>query len=125
MASRPSSGHWFAIAGAPADADALSQEELARDRIRQLLMRYGILFREILENEPAPLGWSRLFRSLRVMEFSGEVIGGHFFAGIPGLQFISPRGPHCRWYLVTVCRPRARFLKGTTTVVPRQQNPEG
>ena len=70
--------------------DALDEEEVARDRIRQLLERYGVIFRELLEGELPRLRWSRLFRSLRLMEFSGEVVCGRFFDGIPGLQFASP-----------------------------------
>jgi ATP-dependent Lhr-like helicase len=34
--------------------------------------------------------WARLFRTLRIMELSGEVLSGQFFQGILGLQFISP-----------------------------------
>jgi ATP-dependent Lhr-like helicase len=69
----------------------LEEEELARERVRQLLQRYGILFREILLRELPPLQWSRLFRTLRIMELSGEILSGYFFEGIPGLQFISHR----------------------------------
>ena len=66
---------------------------MARDRIRQVLQRYGVVFRELLEAELPRLRWSRLFRSLRLMEFSGEVVAGRFFDGIPGLQFASPARP--------------------------------
>ena len=66
------------------DADTLD-----RDRVRVLLDRYGVVFRELLEREIAPLKWSALFRTLRVMELSGEVIGGRFFEGVRGLQFIA------------------------------------
>jgi ATP-dependent Lhr-like helicase len=89
-ASHPLSGSWYGIEGT-AEADPLEEEELARDRVRQLLQRYGILFREILARELPPLQWSRLFRTLRIMELSGEILSGHFFEGIPGLQFISHR----------------------------------
>ena len=37
------------------------------------------------------LQWRVLFRALRLMEFSGEVLAGQFFKGIPGPQFISPQ----------------------------------
>jgi len=57
-----------------------------------LIDRYGILFRELLLRELPLLQWQRLFRTLRIMELSGEVISGSFFNGIPGLQFISPEG---------------------------------
>jgi len=91
QAARPGSGYWFRVPIAAQDErDALDEEELTRDRIRQVLKRYGVIFREILEAELPPLRWSRLFRSLRVMEFSGEVVTGRFFDGIHGLQFALP-----------------------------------
>jgi ATP-dependent Lhr-like helicase len=48
------------------------------------------LFRELLDRELPALQWRRLFRTLRVMELSGEVMSGQFFEGIQGLQFASP-----------------------------------
>jgi ATP-dependent Lhr-like helicase len=92
-ASRPSAGAWFAInpvSDPAAEVDALEQEDLSRDRARQLLRRYGILFRELLERELPPLQWPAVFRALRLMELAGEVLSGHFFEGIPGLQFLQP-----------------------------------
>ncbi|MFI5369514.1 MAG: ATP-dependent helicase, partial [Spirochaetia bacterium] len=90
QATRPSAGFWFRVTRGDEERDALEEEEVARDRIRQLLQRYGVLFREILEYELPPLRWSRVFRSLRLMEFSGEVVAGRFFEGIRGLQFADP-----------------------------------
>ncbi len=87
--SRPIEGHWQRIDAMPAARDVLAEEELVKDRVRQLFRRYGILFRELLTNELPILQWRRIFRSLRLMELSGEVVSGHFFQGIPGLQFIS------------------------------------
>ena len=95
-ASRPGDGNWFRLpAAVPQDAalDPLEREELNRDRARLLLQRYGLLFRELLEAEAAPLRWAALFRTLRLMELSGEVLAGHFFQGIPGMQFLS----HAAW----------------------------
>ena len=56
-----------------------------------LLDRYGLLFRELLQRETPVFRWSALFRSLRLMELSGELLAGCFFHGIPGPQFISHR----------------------------------
>ena len=89
QASRPGFGHWFVLDRPAPPQDALEKEELAKDRIRVLLQRYGMLCRELLARELASLQWSRVFRTLRLMELSGEVLAGHFFAGIRGLQFIS------------------------------------
>jgi ATP-dependent Lhr-like helicase len=90
QATRPSASFWFRVQRGREGRDALDDEEITRDRIRQLLLRYGVLFREVLENELPPLRWARLFRSLRLMEFSGEVVAGRFFEGIKGLQFADP-----------------------------------
>jgi ATP-dependent Lhr-like helicase len=89
-ASRPAAGFWFRLPRDEATRDALDEEEIVRDRVRQVLQRYGVIFRELLENELPPLRWGRLFRSLRLMEFSGEVVTGRFFDGIRGLQFAHP-----------------------------------
>ncbi len=82
---------WRALeANASQPLDALEREELAKDRARWLVERYGVVFRELLARELPALRWSRVFRALRLMELSGEVLAGQFFDGIPGLQFASP-----------------------------------
>jgi ATP-dependent Lhr-like helicase len=88
-ASRPFSGRWRRLAIA-AGGDAVDEEERNRERVRLLADRYGVLFRELLAYELPELGWRRIARTLRTMELGGELIGGHFFEGIPGLQFASP-----------------------------------
>lgn len=87
-ATRPLMGTWH-LAPPAAEHDLLDEEELAKDRARQLLDRYGILFRELLVRELPALRWSALFRSLRLMELAGEILSGFFFEGLPGLQFMS------------------------------------
>ncbi len=87
--SRPLEGHWLRIDSPPGERDILEEQELAKDRGRQLLKRYGILFRELVSNELPPLQWRAIFRALRLMELSGEIISGYFFEGISGLQFMS------------------------------------
>ncbi len=94
QAVRPYSGDWFRlndVAPLPTEddepLDALDLQELDKDRVRQLLDRYGVVFRELLSRELPDLAWRHTFRALRLMELSGEVLTGHFFEGIPGLQF--------------------------------------
>ncbi|MBJ6749646.1 DEAD/DEAH box helicase [Geomonas anaerohicana] len=82
-------GNWFVLPEPQTEIDVLEKEERTKDRVRVLLERYGILFRELLTRELPALQWSRLFRTLRIMEMSGELISGNFFDGIPGLQFVS------------------------------------
>jgi ATP-dependent Lhr-like helicase len=87
--SRPLEGHWLRIDALPQEHDLLENEELVKDRIRQLLKRYGVLFRDLLANELPSLQWRGIFRSLRLMELSGEVLSGYFFENIAGPQFVS------------------------------------
>jgi ATP-dependent Lhr-like helicase len=88
-ASRPIPGNWRILGVPSAEPDGIERQELARERARILFDRYGIIFREILENETEPMAWKRLFPVLRLMELSGEIMSGYFFEGIPGVQFIS------------------------------------
>ncbi len=89
--SRPLAGNWFCLGtDKPADPlDPMEAELLVKDRVRQLLRRYGLLFRELLARELPLLRWGKLFKTLRLMELSGEIISGHFFEGVAGAQFIS------------------------------------
>jgi ATP-dependent Lhr-like helicase len=89
QSSRPLVGAWRVLQVAPA-LDELDELERDKERVRILLQRYGLLNRALLKHELNLLGWGRLQRALRLMELSGEVIGGHFFEGLEGLQFIAP-----------------------------------
>lgn len=88
-AGRPIQGSWRMLDVPAAEAEGIEGQELARERVRILFDRYGILFRELLDNEAEPFRWKRLFPVLRLMELSGEILSGYFFEGIPGVQFLS------------------------------------
>jgi len=88
--ARPFPGAWFQLPAVESPGDALEREELNKDRARVLLDRYGLLFRELLARELPGLRWRDLFRTLRLMELGGEVVGGSFVQGIPGVQFVAP-----------------------------------
>ncbi|MBU2646799.1 DEAD/DEAH box helicase [bacterium] len=87
--SIPFAGSWFRLETPEADEGLIAEEELKKERVRQLLDRYGVLFRQLLARELPLFSWSSLFRSLRLMELSGEILSGYFFDQIPGPQFIS------------------------------------
>jgi len=88
---RATPGLWTTLpASTRAELDALDRDDLAKDRARLLLDRYGVVFRQLLARELPVFQWSRVFRALRLMELSGEVLAGWFFDGVPGLQFASP-----------------------------------
>jgi len=90
QSGRPFDGRWHLRPSETPDDDPLAREERNRDRIRLLLDRWGVVSRELLALERPGFGWARLARSLRALELSGEVVGGHFFDGVPGLQFAAP-----------------------------------
>jgi len=72
------------------EPDVLEAAERDKERVRQLIDRYGVLFRELLAHEPPLLQWRRLLPAMRVMELSGELLAGQFFQDVPGLQFTTP-----------------------------------
>ncbi|HOG65814.1 MAG TPA: ATP-dependent helicase, partial [Spirochaetota bacterium] len=97
--TRPQGGVWTVLhkktaKGGDEPISLLEADESIRDRVRILLDRYGILFREILQHELPQSSWAQVFRSLRLLELSGEIESGQFFEGIPGLQFASPLAIH-------------------------------
>jgi ATP-dependent Lhr-like helicase len=88
----PWAGSWFILKSDREEPpDLLEREEMGKDRVRILLARYGILFRELLQKELPVFQWNQVFRSLRLMELAGEVIAGYFFEHISGPQFMSPQ----------------------------------
>jgi ATP-dependent Lhr-like helicase len=64
--------------------------EEGKRRARLVLDRYGVVFRTLLMHEGPSFQWKALFPALRLMELSGEIVGGLFWSGIPGLQFATP-----------------------------------
>ena len=57
---------------------------------RQLLLRYGILFPELLHRDSLAVRWRDLARTLRRLEARGEIRGGRFVNGFVGEQFALP-----------------------------------
>lgn len=94
--NRAGDGLWQLLPASPAsgDGDALTRMELRKERCRQLMLRYGVIFRELLFNELPALRWREIFPALRLLELSGELVTGRFFTGVPGVQFASPEAVH-------------------------------
>ncbi len=84
-------GNWQLAPLANADADPLTEMEETRERVHLLLDRYGFINKELADREGGKFRWRHLFRALRVMELSGEVLQGLFFEQLAGPQFISQR----------------------------------
>ena len=57
---------------------------------RQLLRRYGGVFRRVIERETGLPPWRDLLYQLRRLEARGEIRGGRFVAGFSGEQYALP-----------------------------------
>jgi ATP-dependent Lhr-like helicase len=57
---------------------------------RQLLLRWGVVFRELTAREPLAPPWRDLLVEFRRLEARGEIRGGRFVAGFLGEQFALP-----------------------------------
>jgi len=62
----------------------------AEPMARQLLRRYGVVFRDLLGRESLTMAWRDLLLQYRRMEFQGEIRGGRFVDGFTGEQFALP-----------------------------------
>ncbi len=78
------SGRWSLLA--PAPIEAIDVEASAR----QLLRRYGVVFRDLLLRESGLPPWRDLLVALRRLEARGEIRGGRFVTGFIGEQFALP-----------------------------------
>lgn len=85
--SRPrhAAGRWALVERIP-DPE-ISQDERVRRFARLLLLRWGVLFRDLLARETLAPPWRELLPVLRRMEAQGEIRGGRFVAGFTGEQY--------------------------------------
>jgi ATP-dependent Lhr-like helicase len=65
-------------------------EHLAEIWAEQLLFRYGVVFRDLVQRENIAVPWRDILRALRRMEARGSVRGGRFVAGFYGEQYARP-----------------------------------
>jgi ATP-dependent Lhr-like helicase len=65
-------------------------EAIVEARARQLLKRYGVVFRELLARESNIPPWRSLVAVYRRLEARGEIRGGRFVNGFVGDQFALP-----------------------------------
>src|SRR4029453_40661 len=57
---------------------------------RQLLLRWGVVFRDLLARETIAPPWRDLLVTYRRMEAQGEIRGGRFVSGFVGERFAAP-----------------------------------
>ena len=100
----------------PPDRPEGDTPDQVEPKARQLLLRYGVLFPELLAREPMAPRWREMVRVLRRLEARGEIRGGRFVSGFIGEQFALPetiealrasrkREPSGRFITVSACDP--------------------
>jgi ATP-dependent Lhr-like helicase len=84
-------GRWSLLRGAwtPATVEETPDQRVEASG-RQLLRRYGVVFRELLARESHLPPWRSLLSLYRRLEARGEIRGGRFVTGFIGEQFALP-----------------------------------
>ena len=91
---RHAAGRWALLketAAAVSDADAeKGNADAVAAFARQLLTRWGVIFRDMVRRETLAPSWRDLLVVLRRMEARGEIRGGRFASAFVGEQFALP-----------------------------------
>ena len=77
-------GRWTLL---PAAEPTDEIEELAETVAWQLLLRWGVVFRDVYLKERLAVPWREILWALRRLEARGLIRGGHFVTGVTGEQF--------------------------------------
>jgi ATP-dependent helicase Lhr and Lhr-like helicase len=110
---RNSAGRWALLSHAGATMGA---EERIQRFARQLLIRWGVLMRDLLVRETLAAPWRDLLPVLRRMEARGEIRGGRFVSGFTGEQFARPEA-------LDLLRTIRRNADGRALVAPSNADP--
>ncbi len=65
-------------------------DELAEAAAEQLIVRWGVVFRDLVRRENLAVPWREILWALRRMEARGTIRGGRFVTGFSGEQFAHP-----------------------------------
>jgi ATP-dependent helicase Lhr and Lhr-like helicase len=85
---RHAAGRWALIEREPG---AAARAEIdAEPFARQVLLRWGVVFRDLMARESLSPPWREMLIALRRLEARGEVRGGRFVSGYVGEQFALP-----------------------------------
>ncbi|MBV9612554.1 MAG: DEAD/DEAH box helicase, partial [Acidobacteriaceae bacterium] len=84
---RHAAGRWALLRHADT---GVGTESRLQHFAEQLLIRWGVLFRDLLAREVLAPPWRDLLPILRRMEARGEIRGGRFVSGFTGEQFARP-----------------------------------
>jgi ATP-dependent Lhr-like helicase len=108
-------GRWSLVETPGADNPTARAAALTR----QMLMRHGVVTREVTALEPVPGGFSALYAVLRRLEDTGRVRRGYFVAGLGGAQFAEPGAlDRLRAERDPASEPRAVTLSATDPANP-------
>jgi ATP-dependent Lhr-like helicase len=77
-------GRWTLLPAAEPIEDV---EELAETLAWQLVLRWGVVFRDVYLKERLAMPWREILWALRRLEARGLIRGGHFVTGVTGEQF--------------------------------------
>jgi ATP-dependent helicase Lhr and Lhr-like helicase len=93
--TRSTAGRWSLLPeevhAAPTAIEQARRTDAALESFaRQLLARYGVLFRDLLTRESNAPKWRDLLNILRRLEARGEIRGGRFISGFGGEQYALP-----------------------------------
>jgi ATP-dependent Lhr-like helicase len=81
-------GRWARVTSSSvADLDT---DTLAEQAAEVLLQRYGVVFRDVVQQESLTVPWRELLRAFRRFEARGTVRGGRFVSGFVGEQYALP-----------------------------------
>jgi len=67
--------------------DLVPQDDPVEQWAWQLLRRWGVVFRDLLQRESGAPRWWQLLQVYRRLEARGEIRGGRFISGVAGEQF--------------------------------------
>ena len=84
---RHAAGRWALVTRS---GTVIAPDDRVKKFAGQLLLRWGVLFRDLLARETVSPPWRELLPVLRRMEAQGEIRGGRFVTGFTGEQFARP-----------------------------------
>ncbi len=80
-------GRWSLL---PAPMPPGDPDELAEAAAEQLIVRWGVVFRDLVRRENLAVPWREILWAFRRMEARGTIRGGRFVTGFSGEQFAHP-----------------------------------
>jgi ATP-dependent Lhr-like helicase len=108
---RHAAGRWALLDHPTSDTGFAISDERAEAFSRQLLLRWGVVFRDLIARETLAPAWRDLLVAFRRMEARGEIRGGRFVSGFLGEQFGRPEA-------VDLLRSIRRTPSGTKLTIP-------